>query len=514
VRQLQRPLLAQQQKRAFAMLTGSIAKTSFGREFGIRAGMTYEEFKRQVSPRSYEPLSPYIDAMRGGSSDVLWPGKCNAFVTSAGTTGGEPRVLPLTDALVEHFRRAWLDSLYLLAARHRRARVFAGPHLFLGTSGGVAQTSAQGNAAATGELSSMLTRKLRSGSTRRFCEPADEISTLTVWPEKLQKLADRARVIDPRLIIGAPSTLRGFAQALTARDPSAAGEVRATVSDSCRQLSTVVHAGQPLAPFADELKTLYGAQVDFHEVHLASEGLFAAQDGASEDGLLLLADTGIFFEFAPLSDYEEGRLSQLNTRAVPAEQAKPDVDYVMIVTTPAGLCRYVSGDIVRFKSTAPARITPMGQVRLQLNAFGERVLERHLAEGLAAVCQRHRWTTVQFHVAPLPNETLGVQRRGRHEWWVELRPGTAETPTGPIIAGELDIELTRRSDAYAQKRKGGQVDAPVVRLVMPGVFDRWIQDGGKCEGRDKVPACRPDREIANVLSSITRFAETRHPFPR
>jgi len=172
-------------------------------------------------------------------------------------------------------------------------------------------------------------------------------------------------------------------------------------------------------------------------------------------------------------------------------------NYVLLLTTPAGLCRYVVGDIVRFVSTEPPRLLHVGRTHLRLNAFEENLLEKELTDSLVAVCQRHNWTITNFHVAPLVVSSLIGQTRGRHEWWVELRPNTNETPTGPIIAGHLDVDLATRSESYARKRLRNQMDAPIVRLVMPGFFAHWLDDQKMWGGQNKMPRCRSDRLIAD-----------------
>jgi hypothetical protein len=192
------------------------------------------------------------------------------------------------------------------------------------------------------------------------------------------------------------------------------------------------------------------------------------------------------------------------SKALSLEQVRPGENYVLLITTPAGLCRYVLDDIVRFVSVEPPRIIHVGRTQLRLNAFEENVLEKELTDSLVAVCQRHNWTITNFHVAPLFSSSLTGQLRGRHEWWVELRPGTNQTPTGPILAGHLDTDLTSRSESYASKRRG-PIEAPVVRLVMPGFFGHWLDYHKKWGGQKKMPRCRSDRLIADELSAMACF---------
>jgi len=162
---------------------------------------------------------------------------------------------------------------------------------------------------------------------------------------------------------------------------------------------------------------------------------------------------------------------------------------------------------VRFVSVDPPRLVYAGRTKLQLSAFGEHVIEKELTDALLAVCQRYGWTITNFHVAPqFINAMLVGQKRGRHEWWIELKPGTHKNPTGPMLSTELDVELQRLNDDYEAKRKGGGLASPDVRLVMPGVFEHWMRAKGKWGGQNKMPRCRSDREIADELAQIARFS--------
>jgi hypothetical protein len=263
----------------------------------------------------------------------------------------------------------------------------------------------------------------------------------------------------------------------------------------------------PLAPFEEDLRRTIGSTVKFHEVYGASEAIIAAQDAETGGGLRLLADAGVFYEFIPAAEFDSTAPQASAHRVVPLEGVRVGEDYALLVTTPAGLCRYAIGDVVRFTSTKPPRLMYVGRTGLQLNAFGERVIEKEITDSLVAVCQRHNWSITNFHVAPLFINSLTGQNRGRHEWWIELRAGTVETPTGPSLAGKLDAELLGRSKEYAAKRKTAVLEAPVVRLVMPGFFEHWMRHHGKWGGHSKMPRARSDRQIADELSEIACFTE-------
>jgi hypothetical protein len=207
-----------------------------------------------------------------------------------------------------------------------------------------------------------------------------------------------------------------------------------------------------------------------------------------------------------MPDFDESRLEQLGPKAVPLADVKPGVDYAIVLTTPAGLARYVLGDVVRFLSTAPPRLVYVGRTSMRLGAFGEKLTERELTEALVTLCHRRNWHIVNFHVAPLLSQDLTGQNRGRHEWWIELKPGTLTTPTGPQMAGELDIDLQRLNEDYAMRRRSSAIEPPVVRLVMPGVFEHWLRHHHRWGGQQKLERCRADRRVADELAHITNFA--------
>jgi hypothetical protein len=255
----------------------------------------------------------------------------------------------------------------------------------------------------------------------------------------------------------------------------------------------------PVEPFAEELRSALGPGVDFHEVYPASEAFVAAQDAGPEDGLRLMTGAGIFYEFLPLSEYDESRRAELGSRAVPLSGIRPGVDYALVLTTPGGLARYLIGDVVRFRSSNPPRLFYVGRTRLQLSAFGEHVIEQEVTDALVEVGRRRGWKLSNFHVAPVfPT----AESRGRHEWWIELKSGGPAPESA--VAAELDAEVRRRNEDYEAKRSGGGLDAPVVRLAEPGTFERWQRASGRWGGQSKMPRCRSDRRVADELARLAQ----------
>ncbi len=491
------------QQTAFADLTRRIAASMYGRETGVEAGMAYEEFRRRVPPRTYEGFAPFIERMKRGEDGVLWPGVCNHFAVSSGTTAGRTKYLPVTPALLAHFRRAGLESLLYYAARTGRTDVFLGRHLFLGGSSALTPVRERtgGSPAYAGDLSGITALDMPAWADRVLYEPGKTIAQMSDWPAKIDAIAARTWQRDITLLAGIPSWVLVLAEALRARAARSGKSIR-HLQDLWPNFQCLVHGGVPVAPFAAELQAALGPSVVFHEVYPASEGFIAAQDADADAGLRLMTEAGLFFEFLPLEHFAEPEVANLGGRAVPLEDVKPGADYVLLLTTPAGLCRYVIGDVVRFTATDVPRLVYAGRTRLQLSAFGEHVIEKELTDALSAVARCRVWKVADFHVAPLFVDAAAGVRRGRHEWWLELRARAGAAPEADSIATELDGELMLRNDDYEAKRRGGGLDAPLVHFVAPGTFERWLRAGGRWGGQHKTPRCRSDRAIADELAAI------------
>ena len=494
------------QRVAFETLNRRLATTSFWREAGIEPGAGYEKFRTRVVLRRHEHLAPAIERMQCGETNVLWPGRCVFFAATSGTSTGVARLLPVTAEMLTHFRGASGDALLYYTARVGHAGVFRGRHLYLGNSTALRPlASGSPEQAYATELDGILALNFSRSAERHLCEPGAAIAEMPEGPAKYDAIATRVATRDISLAAATPSSGLHFARAMQER--IAVGKNRLPhLQGLWPNFECFVHSGLSIAPWQEELRRFFGPTIKFHEVYSACEGFVAAQDSESSAGLRLMADRGIFFEFLPMADFDEGRLAQLGPKAVPLADVKIGVDYAVLVTTPGGLARYLLGDVVRFVSLEPPRLVHVGRTDLLLGSFGERVLEKDLTDALLAVCQRHNWSIVNFHVSPHAPAPFGGQPRRQHEWWIELRPGTVRTPVGPAMALEIDAELHRLNADYAARRKGSRLDAPTVRLVMPGIFEHWQRYSRRWGGKSKVPRCRTDRLVAEELLQMTNFA--------
>jgi hypothetical protein len=494
------------QQRILQTLLPSLAATTVWGRLGVESGMSYETFRERVPLQTYEQLAPAIARMTQGESDVLWPGRCALFALTAGTTTGERRPIPMTEEMLGTVRRAGLDALLYYTVRVRHAAVFRGRHLLFGGTTALQKLNDQPEAAYAGDLSGIAALSLPAWADKHLYEPGAQLAQIEDWNAQLEAVINRTKGRDISLLAGLPQWTLSLALAL--RESCSVGRRRMTNLQAIwPNFECYIHTGTPVAPLFDPLREVMGPTVKFHEVYAATEAFVAAQDCEAMQGLRLMDNAGTFFEFLPMTEFAEASAQPSRGDAIPLAEVKTGIDYALVVTNATGLARYLLGDIVRFASVSPPRIHYVGRTALRLDTVDERVTEKELTEALVAVCRRRNWTIVNFHVAPHPSPGNHiVQRRGGHEWWIELRPGTATTPTGPQIANDLDGEMVRLNETYGGLRRSGNLVAPVVRLVMPGVFEHWARFRTAWGGLHQMPRSRPDRLIADELSEITHFA--------
>ncbi len=488
------------QRAAFRARLAQAAATDFGRRQGLAATLSYEQFRDTVPLRPYAAFAPFIRRMLAGEADVLVPGKCPLFVETAGATGEAAKLLPVPDAMLAHFRSALRDVLFQYAHRVGHAGVYLGRHLQVGAStavreeGGIFRTSLDG----------VLALCLSPWAEANLHSPPPAVAALPEGAEKIEAIARCMLRRDVTLVAGTPAL--ACALALAAREAASAGKQRMTHLQAVwPNLECFLHTGAPLGLFGDALRATLGPSVTFHEVYAAAEGIVAAQDAGSPAALRVLADAGIFYEFLPAAAYHESTLASAGPQCVTLEKVQAGIKYVPVITTPAGLVRYATGDVVRFVAVDPPRLQFVGRADLELNTSGEHVGERDLFEALQVVCGRNGWQAIAFHVAPYVQRLGPGQVANVHEWWLELRTHSVKTPTANVLGPELDAEVARRCADYAARRAKGTLGAPLVRLVMPGVFESWARQQQKTASASKLPRCRPDRLIADQLAALAPF---------
>lgn len=480
------------QEKIFSRLIASIAATRYGADHGMEAGFDYQTFRRHVPFSDRGTIQSYLDAIADGAPDELWPGRCGKTYRTNGATSGTPRTLPLTDAALDHFHRAAYQIVLMHTAVSGHAGVFHGRHLYLSENG----------AAESGDLDlpSILTATMPRWTEKHLFEPGQDIAAIADRDTRIAQTVARTVSQDITLIAGTPPTLVRFVEEVITSMSKSGRSIR-SLTDVWPNLECVISTGSSSAPHLEDLTQGFGRRVLLRDTLTLSEAAVAAHDGSPDGALRLLDDVGVFFEFMPLSAKPDD-----HNQALPSSGIRAGADYELVVTTPAGLCRYRTDEVVRIVSTKPPRLIYRGRRSLALPVGQSVVFDRDLTEVISKVCRRHNWSIEAFHVNPLPSGDIS-----RHEWWIELKPPCKETPISRIIEEELDEGLRSICPAYLEQRESHGLDAPLVRLITPGVFRLCRNDIGRANSEHAYAICRPDRQVADQLMQYAGLQADQSP---
>ncbi len=491
----------QDQHSTFATLIPQLAQTAYGRTHQITAQLDYPSFQENIPLSSYEQIEPYVQKMIEGSPDELWPGNCRFFGITPGTSNNKTKTIPVTEEMLQHFQTAELQSLLYYTVRTGHAGIFKGQHLHLG---GINPVTSRNNVAFTGDFCAITELAPPEWMSKNLHEPGLSVSQITDWDQKLETMASHALGKDLSLINGIPNWISFFFEAINEQFVADTSPID-DISSLWPNLECICHHGIPISPYLQELSTKTGKTIHFHETYPTTEGFIAAQDSQRTDGLRLMCDTGIFYEFLPVTRMDRTNLASCAPYAIPLSEVTTDVDYALILTTPAGLCRYFLGDIIRFLSTKPPRFIHIDRADGMANAFQEGLTTKDITGAITTICNIRNWTLAEFHLAPVFKNENSLRIAGRHEWWVELKPPSKITPISEEIERTLDTDLRKINPVYNTKRTQNRLDSPLVRLVMPGVFKTWMKRHNKWGGQNKMPRTSADRQIADELMEIAGF---------
>lgn len=470
------------QQATFDQLLQKAAGTRFGKDHGFSEIRSHAEFIRRVPVRDYEALRPWVDAAVQGTRDVLWPGQPLYLAKTSGTTSGV-KYIPLTrESMPGHIAGA-RDALFNQAARRRLTSLFDGRMIFLSGSPVLETTHGIPTGRLSGIVNHWIPAWLRGNQL-----PTYATNCIEDWEEKVGQIAHETARADMRLVSGIPPWVQMYYERLldvTGKD---------TVREIFPNLQLFVYGGVQYEPYRLQLERLTGAPaLPGLETYPASEGFIAFQDTEhASDGLLLRTRAGIFYEFIPLQEVGNAQPTRLTLAEV-----ETGTQYVVVLSTNAGLWAYDIGDTIEFVSVSPYRIRVTGRVKHYISAFGEHVIAKEVEEALRQAVSLHPCRVTEFTVAPQVAPSEGG--RPYHEWWIEF----AEAPADPVaFARDLDAAMVGQNIYYRDLIDGGVLRPLVIRNLPAGAFVRYMQSIGKLGGQNKVPRLSNDRGLAASLAAF------------
>lgn len=467
---------ARYQKNIFDSLIKSAQNTLFGKDHGFESIRNHDEFKRQVPVRDYEELKPYIDKILEGASDVLWSGKPEYFAKTSGTTSGT-KYIPITrDSIPNHINGA-RNALLSYVHETGRASFLDGNLIFLSGSPELDEKAG----VKTGRLSGIVNHHV-PGYLRTNQKPSYATNCIEDWEEKLEKIIDETVHANMTLISGIPPWVQMYFDRIQARTGK-------KIKDVFPNFSMFVYGGVNFEPYRAKLFESIGKKIDSVETYPASEGFIAYQDSQHEEGLLLLLNSGIFFEFIPADEYYQATPQRLSI-----EEVEIGKNYAVIINSNAGLWGYSIGDTIKFVSRNPYRILVTGRIKHFISAFGEHVIGEEVEKAMKFTLTKFPETEiVEFTVAPQVTPAEGMPH---HEWFIEF----GNTPYDiKAFTLELDNQLRQLNVYYNDLISGNILRTLKIRSLKKNSFIDYMKSLGKLGGQNKVPRLSNDRKIADAL---------------
>lgn len=490
LRQLGQQQAATEQARLLLQLVAQAQNTRFGNDHDFATIRSVDDFQSRVPLRSYEDM--WRDYWQGGFPtlrDVSWPGLVPAYAVTSGTTTGATKYIPCTAAMNRSNRKAALDVLVHHIANRPNSRVLGGRSFMLGGSTDLVD---EAPGVVSGDLSGIAAATVPWWA-RAYAFPPPTLALIADWDQKIEQLARSSLAEDIRSISGTPSWLLLFFEKLAAL----AGKPDAPLSDLYPNLDLLVHGGVNFTPYQHRFDGLLaGSHAELREVYPASEGFIAVADRGSGDGLRLITDNGLFYEFVPLDE-----LGAANPTRHWLGTAEIDVNYALVLSSCAGLWSYIIGDTVRLIERDLPRLLVTGRTSYMLSAFGEHLIGSEIDDAIAdAASSIHREVTDYAVGALFPDHNQSI---GGHQYIVEFSARDGQLPDVDAFAQRLDTHLCQTNDDYkAHRADGFGLRAPAVHPVPAGTFAAWMKKRGKLGGQNKVPRIINDQDL---LSDLRRF---------
>ena len=472
---------AETQQEVLTRLVSLSRDTEWGREHGYSSVTTHEQFCRNVAVQSYEDVIPWIERLRAGEKNVLWPGEVKWFAKSSGTTSTKSKFIPITHESLEetHYRGA-KDCIVLYTSLNPETRIFLGKGL---TLGGSHQINSFSNNSLFGDLSAILIENAPAYAELIRTPPA-RIALIEDFEEKMRMITEKTVDMNITSLSGVPS----WYLVLIRHILETTG--KANLHEVWPNLEVFFHGGVSFAPYREQYrKLLPDPKMHYMETYNASEGFFAIQGDLTDSSMLLMLDYGVYYEFIPADEFGTD-----NPRTLSIGEVERGVNYAMVISTDGGLWRYAIGDTVEFNSLYPHKMKITGRTKFFINAFGEELIIDNAEKALEKACSGTHAHISEYTAGPV---YMGDESRGAHEWVIEFD----REPDDPEHFIEiLDTTLKALNSDYEAKRyKDLTLARPRMIAVPRGTFYKWFRERDKLGGQNKMPRLSNNREIVESV---------------
>ena len=472
------------QRNVLTRLLGKAVHTEWGTAHGYRKGLSYEDFARQTPLSTYEELKGFIDRMRHGEADVLWPGRVKWYAKSSGTTNDKSKFIPVSkDGLHDTHYAGGTDAVVWYLRNNPKSRLFDGKALILGGSH-APNYNLPGSL--VGDLSAILIENINP-LVNLVRVPKKATALLSDFEIKRDRIAREAMKQNVTNLSGVPSWMLSVLN----RVMELSG--KQYLNEVWPNLEVFFHGGVAFTPYRQQYHRLITSPgMHYMETYNASEGFFGLQDDPADPAMSLMIDYGVFYEFIPMDEFDQPKPT-----VVPLWGVETGRNYAMVISTSSGLWRYILGDMIRFTQKNPYKFVITGRTKSFINAFGEELIVDNAEKGLAEACRQTGAEVLEYTAAPVFMDANG---KCRHQWVVEF---SREPNDVAAFARILDESLqTINSDYEAKRYKDITLQQLELIKARPGVFNDWLKQKGKLGGQHKVPRLCNNRDIIEQVLAL------------
>jgi hypothetical protein len=462
-------------------LLDTARNTEWGKKYSFGSIKNIKTFQERVPLQDYDDVKPYIERLRKGEKNLLWPTEIKWFAKSSGTTSDKSKFIPVSNEALDdcHFKGG-KDMLSLYCNFRPDTEIFTGKGLVMGGSHSVSEFNSRSY---FGDISAILVQNFPFWA-ELLRTPDLSIALMGEWEVKLDKIARATITENVTNLSGVPS----WNLVLLKKVIEITG--RKNILEVWPNLELFIHGGISFVPYREQFKKLIPSeQMWYMETYNASEGFFGIQDQPHSDEMLLMLDYGIFYEFIPLD-----QLGNKHPKTLTIEEVETDTNYALVISTNAGLWRYMIGDTIQFTSIKPYRIQISGRTKSFINAFGEEVIIDNAEKALAAACQETGAVIGEYTAAPV---FLEDNNSASHEYLIEFEVEPDNLENFVVV---LDKHLQHVNSDYEAKRTADiMLKKPKVKSLPQGTFYNWLKSKGKIGGQNKVPRLFNGRKYADEI---------------
>jgi hypothetical protein len=463
------------QQRVFENLIQVAKNTKFGKDHDFENIKNFEDFAYKVPVRDYEALKSYVDEVVKGKENILWKGKPIYFAKTSGTTSGA-KYIPLTKESMPYHIEAARNAILSYVHETGNADFVDGKMIFLQGS----PILEEKNGIQLGRLSGIVAHYVpKYLQTNRM--PSWETNCIEDWETKVDRIVDETINENMAVISGIPSWVQMYFEKLKQRTHKPVGEI-------FKNFNLFIYGGVNYEPYRAKFENLIGRKVDAIELFPASEGFFAYQDSQKEKGMLLLLNSGIFYEFIKADEFFTE-----NPKRYTIGEVELGINYVLIISTNAGLWAYNIGDTVQFTSLKPYRIIVSGRIKHYISAFGEHVIGKEVEAALQEAMEGTNVRVNEFTVAPQIAPQSGLPY---HEWCIEFENEPSDIAE---FALKIDAAMRKQNVYYDDLIVGRVLRTVVITKVTKNGFQEYMKSIGKLGGQNKLPRLSNDRKIVDLL---------------